>query len=74
VNPVPGYICMICAKTNKSRFGIKRHMRDVHVPSQYHCPPCDRTFRNRTSIYDHIKKTHPDWNGVSYDDFLIQEF
>ena len=51
-------------------------MREIHVSSAigvgYHCPPCDKYFKNRMSIYNHVKMSHKDWQGVNYDDFAVK--
>ena len=49
-------------------------MRDMHcvTNSQYYCPSCDKWFRIRKSIYDHIKKVHPDWNVSDYEKFRVE--
>jgi uncharacterized C2H2 Zn-finger protein len=62
---------MICGKTLQKLSYVKRHMRDLHVDAQYHCPPCEKMFKNKKSIYDHINKVHPDWKGVKYENFLV---
>ena len=38
----------------------------------YHCPTCDKYFRNRMGIYNHIRKKHKDWKGVDYDSFAVK--
>jgi DNA-directed RNA polymerase subunit RPC12/RpoP len=66
-----GYICMLCGKRIKQRFNLKRHLKELHLDAQYRCPPCQRMFKNKTAIYDHICRQHPDWKGVNYDNFLV---
>ena len=69
-----GFVCMICdERLSSSR--VRAHMRDIHLSSDgdFHCPPwyCDRYFKNRKGIYDHIRKWHKDWKSVNYDDFAV---
>ena len=66
------FVCMICGKRMSTQ--IRRHMRNQHLTSgtDYHCPPCDKFFKNRANIYNHIRVCHKDWHGVNYDDFSVK--
>ena len=68
-----GFICMICGRRISHFVNMRRHVREVHLSSaaEYRCPPCDKDFRNRTAIYDHIRKHHPEWKGVDYARFKV---
>ena len=49
-------------------------MKHQHLTSgtDYHCPPCDKFFKNRANIYNHIRLNHKEWHGVNYDDFAVK--
>ena len=67
------YVCLICGKKSSRSDSIRRHMREIHLSSDqdYHCPPCNKYFKNRRNIYNHIKAHHRSWNGVNYDKFRV---
>ena len=67
-----GFICLVCGKWLVAQ--MRRHMRQLHLSSDkdYFCPPCDKYFKNRMSIYNHVKINHKDWQGVNYDDFAVK--
>ena len=69
-----GLVCLICGKRlcpNMSK--MKRHMREIHLSfdGAYHCPTCDKYFKNRMGIYNHIKRWHEDWKGINCDSFAV---
>ena len=68
-----GYVCMICGKRNGRVDSMRRHMRDLHLSTNedYHCPACNKYFKNRACIYNHVKAHHRDWEGVNYDKFRV---
>ena len=70
-----GHVCLICSKAIKGKQEIKRHMKNQHLSSGpvYHCPPCDKYFKNRANIYMHIRQSHKDWHGINYDNFAIRQ-
>ena len=67
------FVCIICGKSNTRSDSMRRHMREIHLSSDedYHCPPCNKYFKNRQNIYNHIRKYHKDWNGVNYEYFRV---
>lgn len=68
------YQCLVCFTFIKRMGDMTKHMRNIHcvLDSQYFCPSCDKWFRNRKSIYDHIRKVHPDWNVSDYEKFRVE--
>ena len=67
------FVCMICGKSNGRSDSMRRHMRDLHLSTDedYHCPPCNKYFKNRQSIYSHIRSNHKDWKGIDYEYFRV---
>ena len=65
---------MICGKRNTLFNSMKRHMRELHIGSdeEYYCPACDKYFKSRMRIYDHIRKKHKDWKGINCDSFAVK--
>ena len=49
-------------------------MRDIHLSSDgaYQCTPCDKDFKNRKGIRDHIRRRHYNWEDVNYDDYAVK--
>ena len=70
-----GFLCKICEKKISRKDHLRRHMRNIHLSSDkdYQCPPCNKYFKNRAMIYNHIFKYHQDWKGVCYDDFATKK-
>ena len=75
-----GFICMMkswrganCGRRIAKMVNMRRHVREVHLSSgaEYRCPSCEKHFRNRTAIYDHVRKHHPEWKGVDYARFKV---
>ena len=68
-----GFVCMICGSRNRRSDSMRRHMREIHLSTDedYHCPPCNKYFKNKTNIYTHIKSNHKDWKGVNYEYFRV---
>ena len=65
-----GLVCLMCSKTI-SPTHMRRHMKEVHMtPVKYKCPPCGLIFKNR-ELYKHVKKVHPEWHGISLDQFRL---
>ena len=56
--------CLLCFKCIKRMTDVKKHMRAQHcvLASQYFCPSCDKWFRIKKSMYDHVRNNHRDWN------------
>ena len=67
-----GSICLIC---RKKIFEIRRHMREIHLSSgeDYYCPTCDKFFKNRSAMYNHIRRKHEEWKGVAMDSFAVKK-
>jgi hypothetical protein len=66
-----GFMCLICGKTVAQRGAVKRHMREVHTtPVQYHCPPCNKVFNNR-SFHNHVVSVHK-FKGIDFEKFRVQ--
>ena len=68
-----GFNCIICGQRISLLGNMKKHMRDIHLSSDgaYHCPPCDKDFKNRKGLRDHIRRRH-DWEDVNYDDYAVK--
>ena len=68
-----GSICLICGKKLFSH--MKRHMREIHLSSgeDYYCPTCDKFYKNRSAMYDHIRRKHEEWKGVDLDSFAVKK-
>ena len=73
-----GSICLICRKkllSKEKRYlsNVKRHMQDMHLSCEgaYYCPPCDKKFKNKTNMYQHIRNKHKHWKGVNVADFEV---
>ena len=71
-----GCICLICGKCLSKSYNMRRHMRKLHLSSasdeDHHCTPCDKHFKNRLDIYNHIRRNHKDWTGVDFDSFNVE--
>ena len=69
-----GSICLICGKKLVS--SMKRHMREVHHLSgnRYYCPTCDKFYKNRSAMYDHIRRKHEEWKDVDLDSFAEKKW
>ena len=67
-----GYICLICGK--QMGFNIRRHLREIHLSSgkEYFCPECDKYFKNKQAIYQHVTKTHKDWKNMDYTSLSVK--
>ena len=67
-----GSVCLVCGKKLFSQ--VKRHMRDIHlsIDRAYHCPTCDKYFKNRMNMYNHIRNQHKDWKGINCDSFAVK--
>ena len=70
-----GFICNICNSKLSRSDAVRRHMRNIHLSSDedYHCPPCNKYFKNRAIIEYHITHHHKDWKGVRYADFATKK-
>ena len=67
-----GYICLICGK--QMGLTIRRHLREIHLSSgkEYFCPECDKYFKNKQAIYQHVTKTHKDWKNMDYTSLSVK--
>ena len=67
-----GSICLICGK--KLLGHVRRHMQDIHLSFEgaYYCPTCDKKFKSRNNMYDHIRYKHKDWKGVNVANFEVK--
>ena len=47
-------------------------MRNQHMkPPKYNCPPCNQIFEKYMGFYMHVRKFHPNWQGIDYDSFRV---
>ena len=59
--------CPECGKTFGRKSNLKAHRESLHYGKKFPCQLCDRIFTNRSSMNQHIKKTH-NVAGVNLDD------
>ena len=66
-----GHMCLICGKQMSAQ--IRRHLREIHLSSdkEYYCPDCNKYFKNRQLIYQHVTKTHKDWMSRDYKSLAV---
>lgn len=50
--------CPECGKTFGRKSNLKAHRESLHYGKKFPCQFCDRIFTNRSSMNQHIKKTH----------------
>ncbi|CAD6188530.1 unnamed protein product [Caenorhabditis auriculariae] len=52
--------CPVCGKTLKTTAAFNKHMKTHLGDVQYHitCELCDRKFKNKQSLYTHVKVSH----------------
>ena len=67
-----GHLCLICGKQMSAQ--IRRHLRDIHLSSdkEYYCPDCNKYFKNRQLIYQHVNKNHKDWTNTDYTSLAVK--
>ena len=51
------YHCDQCDYKSNSHYHLERHIWSKHGDKNT-CKKCDKTFKGRTSIYEHMKKIH----------------
>ena len=67
-----GFACLICGRTIKERKNMRTHMSNQHMtPPRYNCPPCNQIFEKYIAFYLHVRKCHPDWQGIDYSSFRV---
>ena len=59
--------CPECGKTFGRKSNLKAHRESLHYGKKFPCQLCDRIFTNRSSMNQHIKKTH-NVAGINLDD------
>ena len=52
------HTCPECGKTFGRKSNLKAHRESLHYGKKFPCVHCDRIFTNRSSMNQHIKKTH----------------
>lgn len=52
------HTCPECGKTFGRKSNLKAHRESLHYGKKFPCVYCDRIFTNRSSMNQHIKKTH----------------
>jgi rubrerythrin len=62
--------CPECGKTFGRKSNLKAHRESLHYGKKFPCQLCDRIFTNRSSMNQHIKKTH-NVAGINLDDSKI---
>ena len=67
-----GFACLICGRSIKERHNMRTHMRNQHMkPPKYKCPPCNQIFQKYIAFYHHVRKSHPEWQGIDYASFRV---
>ena len=79
-----GFTCTICGSCIKYSYTMKRHMQNIHLSSakDYYCPSCNKYFKNRGQIYNHVYYIHKEWMkgfskgkpSICYDNFASKSF
>ncbi len=59
--------CPECGKSFGRKSNLKAHRESLHYGKKFPCQLCDRIFTNRSSMNQHIKKTH-NIIGIQIDD------
>jgi len=54
------FTCPDCGKNFSRKSNLKAHRDSLHFGKKFPCSYCDRIFTNRSSMNQHIKKTHVD--------------
>ena len=52
------HTCPECGKTFGRKSNLKAHRESLHYGKKFPCQYCERIFTNRSSMNQHIKKTH----------------
>ncbi len=57
-----GFECLICGQVVKYKSGMKRHLEEQHINCGIPniCPICQRSYKTKSSLYDHMKTLHRD--------------
>ena len=50
--------CDVCARTNKDKADIRRHMEKHFQGFEHHCPHCDKQAKSREALRKHISNYH----------------
>jgi len=58
--PVEVFPCVDCGKNFSRKANLKAHRDSLHFGKKFPCSFCERIFTNRSSMNQHIKKTHND--------------
>ena len=74
------FICIICKKSLRHTYSMKRHMRDNHLSSNkdYQCPECNIYLKSRRSLHQHLDAAHEDlteskkWKCIYYGNFVAK--
>ena len=67
-----GFACLICGRSIKERKNMRAHMRNQHMtPQKYSCPTCNQIFEKYMAFYVHVRKHHPNWQGIDYESFRV---
>lgn len=56
--PMEIHTCPDCGKNFSRRSNLKAHRDSLHFGKKFPCSLCERIFTNRSSMNQHIKKTH----------------
>jgi len=71
----PNVMCNLCGKV-MLQSSVRRHFMDKHCfigsGLGYHCPSCQKIYKTKNSMVNHISVNHRDWGKkVDLDQFLL---
>ncbi|TRY74722.1 hypothetical protein TCAL_14545 [Tigriopus californicus] len=62
------HACPECGKTFGRKSNLKAHRESLHYGKKFPCQYCERVFTNRSSMNQHVKKTHIAVASVTIDE------
>ena len=65
--------CPECGKSFGRKSNLKAHRESLHYGKKFPCSYCERIFTNRSSMNQHIKKTHIVSDVSQQHQFVMQE-
>jgi len=58
------FVCLMCNKTCTRKQDVTNHVQNIHLPGNYPCTMCAKTFKSRNSLSVHCNRNHKDSFGV----------
>ncbi len=65
--------CPECGKSFGRKSNLKAHRESLHYGKKFPCSYCERIFTNRSSMNQHLKKTHMVPEAVAGTSAIVQE-